>query len=176
MPKLTFGKITLIDASTGAINKEFIPVFMLICSPMVTLMRGFGIKMFSIRVDLYYLIPVILALFMNWRAKAKMTSLFMFLLLFVLDILVTLPYTHIDTHFNGDFIRLVLAYSAILVFWGIMAVSFWANDPYFASYYRTTNDSYLFLYRTAALFLCGIMVYHLILFSQIYLILIHMIR
>jgi hypothetical protein len=176
MPKLSFGKISLIDASTGAINKEFIPVFMLICSPMVSLMRGFGIKMFFLKVDLYYMLPVMLALFMNWRGKIKMTAIFMFLLLFVLDILVSLPYMHVEKYFNGDFVRLALSYFTILLYWGIMAASFWSNNPYFVSYYSTTNGSYLFLYRVIAVFLCGVMIFHLILFSQIYLILVHMIQ
>lgn len=149
------------------INKEFVPIFLILVTPMLAFMNGFGIKTASLGIDMYYVAALVFGIIMGRLEAVKIKSRYEFLLLIVLEIAVSLPYMKYDNYFNGNFTYLIITY-AIIVFFNIMvAYSFAINDPYFTGYFVSQKPSYVMIYRIVAFFFISVAVYQIYLFTRI---------
>ena len=151
----------------GHINKEFVPVFLILVTPMLAFMNGFGIKTASFGIDLYYVAALIFGVFMGRREGIKIRSGYEFFLLIVLEIAINIPYMKYDNYFNGNFTYLIISYGMIVFFNIIVAYSFMVNDPYFTGYYVSEKPAYIMIYRITAAFFVGVAVYQVVLFTKI---------
>lgn len=149
------------------INKEFIPIFLILVTPMLAFLNGFGIKTASIGIDLYYVAALLFGVFMGKLEGKKIRYKYEFFLLIILEIAISIPYMKYDNYFNGNFTYLIISYSIIVFFNIMIAFSFAVNDPYFTGYYVSGKPAYVVIYRIVSAFFLAIAVYHVYLFTKI---------
>jgi hypothetical protein len=152
---------------SNGINKEFIPIFLILATPVLAYMNGFGIKTASAGVDIYYIAAIVFGIAMSIRQKMKISYIYEFALLIILEIAVNIPYMKADNYFNGNFTYLAISYSLIILFFLMSGISFLINKPYFIDYYRTEQAGYLAIYRIISVFFFSVTVYHVYLFSKV---------
>jgi hypothetical protein len=168
MLKKTGINIRTANAVAGSINKEFIPVFLIIASPVLAFANGYGIKTLSVGIDLYYILPALFAVFMNIRAGTKMPNMILFVFLALLNAGMTIPCLQMQEFSRVNYEKLVISYGFIICFFILVSASFFGNDPYFASYYRTRTSAYRLVYIITGIFFTGVAVFHLVLFVKIF--------
>jgi hypothetical protein len=151
----------------GTINKEFVPVLLILATPMLAFMNGFGIKTASIGVDVFYAAALVFGVFMGRLESKKITNIYEFFLLLAVEVAVSLPYMKYDNYFNGNFTYLIISYSLIVLFYVLIAYSFFINDPYFTGYYCSDKETYITIFKIIALFFVGVTLYHIYLFTKI---------
>ena len=155
-----------------SINKEFVPVFFLLIVPIFSFFEGYGIKTLKICCkDLYYIIPVIFAFFVNVYERKKILNLYFFIIVLVLFIMKNIPFLFIDKYFNGNYLMLIISDCIILLYYFFISVSYWVNDPYFITFYKSNLKSYIIIYKIFSIYFAGIFIAHLILFIKIFYIL-----
>lgn len=150
-----------------SINKEFIPVFYIILSPMLSFMNGYGIRTYTFSVDVYFILPVLFGIYMCKSERIRIPCPGIPLFLFALNILMTTPFFDTKSIYSMDFTQLILSYSAVVVFFIMVSVSFFINNPYFVSFYRTDKETYRTIYRMIGVFFTCVAVYHVVLFYKI---------
>jgi hypothetical protein len=151
-----------------AINKEFIPLIFILASPVLSFMNGYGIKTLSIGIDLYYIAPLIFGLLIARREKIKIVNPDLLILLALLNILMTMPFFGVQEFIKKDLWRVFASYGIIILFFTFAAGSFFANDPYYAAYFRTKQDSYRIMYHITGVFFVGVALFHATLFYKVY--------
>jgi hypothetical protein len=155
-----------------SINKEFIPIFFILIIPVFSLFEGYGIRKIEFCCkDLFYLIPVIIGFLIHIYDRKKFLNLYFFITVFILWILKNMPILFVDRYFNGNYAMLIISDCIIVFFYFFISVSYWVNDPYFVSYYKSNLKSYIIIYKIFAVYFLGIAITHLILFIKIYYIL-----
>lgn len=165
-------KIRIVTDYGNSINKEFIPIFFIIAIPTLSFLEGFGIRTVHISYkNLFYFIPVLFGLFMNYKEKIKMSNIYFFMFLFVLSILKITPFFAIDKYFNGNFAMLLFSDVIIVLFYFILSISFYVNDPYYIGYYKSNLQSYKLFYKIISVFFLIIDIILIVLFIKIYFIL-----
>ncbi len=151
----------------SAINKEFIPILLLLATPALAYMNGFGVKTASIGVDIYYIAAIVFGVIMTLREKMIITYKYEFALLIMLEIVINIPYMNADNYFNGNYTYLIISYGLIILFFLATGVSFLINRPYFLDYYTTDNPQYLIMYRIVSWFFFAVILYHAYLFTKV---------
>ena len=151
----------------GHINKEFVPIFLILATPMLAFMNGFGIKTASVGIDIYYIAALIFGVVMGATEGKKIRNKYEFFLLIILEAAISIPYMKYENYFNGNFTYLIISYALIVFFNIIIAYSFMANDPYFTGYYNSDKPAYVVIYRIIGAFFIGIAVYQVYLFTKI---------
>ncbi|MCX7699047.1 MAG: hypothetical protein N2114_06240 [Candidatus Goldbacteria bacterium] len=153
------------------INKEFIPIFFILIVPPFSLLEGYGIKTINFCYkDIYYIIPVAIGFIVNILQKNSF-NFYLFTILLIIWILKNIPLLFIDRYFDGNFIMLLISDCIILFFYLLISISFWNNDPYFISFYKSYNQSYIIIFKIFGIYFFIIVILLLILFIKIFLIL-----
>jgi len=170
--KEKFSKIKIVGDYGKSINKEFIPIFFILIVPVFSYLEGYGIKTIKFCCkDLFYLLPVIFGFFMNIYERNKILNIQFFLILLIAWFLKNLPVLTIDRYFNGNYTMLIISDLIILCFYLLISISFWVNNPYFISYYKSNLKSYIIIYKIFAVYFFGIFITLIIYFIKIFYIL-----
>lgn len=165
-------KIRIVTDYGNSINKEFIPIFFILAIPTLSFFEGYGIKTIHSHYKyLFYFLPLLFGLFMNYKAKNKVLNIHFCIILFLFSILKIIPFFTIDKYFNGDFFMLILSDIIIIIFYFLLSISFYVNDPYFVGYYKSNLQSYKLLYKIISVFFLIIDMMLSILFIRVYFIL-----
>lgn len=155
------------ESFSKSINKEFIPVIYVIATPFLAFMNGYGIRTFETNLDFYYILPVLFALYTSITEKQKMHQVPLFIILASVNVIMSLPMLH-SVDFSRQYFQLLFfSYSLIILFFILLSASFFGNDPYFVTYYRTKNSSYKFIYILMGVFFAGVAVFHIVLFVKV---------
>jgi hypothetical protein len=154
------------DGKRG-INKEFIPILLLLATPALAYMNGFGIKTASVGVDIYYIAAMVFGVIMSVKENIPVSYRYECILLIMLEIVVNIPYMKSDNYFNGNYTYLFISYGLIIMFFLASGVSFFINRPYFIDYYKTDKSQYLVMYRIISVFFLGVIVFHAYLFTKV---------
>src|ERR1017187_9360375 len=88
---------------TDGINKEFIPIFLILVTPALAFMNGFGIKTVSLGVDAYYVAALLFGIVTGRLEHIKIRFKYEFILLIVLETAISIPYMKYDNYFNGNY-------------------------------------------------------------------------
>jgi hypothetical protein len=155
------------NVSKRGINKEFIPILLLLATPALAYMNGFGIKTASVGIDIYYIAAMIFGVIMSVKENIPISYRYECILLIMLEIVVNIPYMKYDNYFNGNYTYLFISYGLIIMFFLASGVSFFINRPYFIDYYKTDKSQYLVMYRIIAVFFLGVIVFHVYLFTKV---------
>ena len=149
------------------INKEFVPIFLIIVTPMLAFLNGFGIKTASVGVDIFYVAALVFGVLMGRLERRKIVYKYEFFLLIILEIVVSVPYMKYDNYFNGNYVYLIISYALIVFFNIIIAYSFMINDPYFTGYYVSDKPAYIVIYRIVSGFFIVVALYQAYLFTRV---------
>jgi hypothetical protein len=155
----------------GSLNKEFIPLLLVVVTPFLAFMQGYGVNKLATAVDYYLIVPCAFALLMNILEKRKIRNIYFFILLLTLDFAISTPYINSEKFIGNNMTYLVISYELIIFYFYMVSLSFFRNDPYFAEYYTTQSKAYLLIYRITGVFFAGTAIYHIVLFTRIILIL-----
>ncbi|MBP7792353.1 MAG: hypothetical protein KA120_04760 [Candidatus Goldbacteria bacterium] len=159
--------------SKNLINKEFIPIFYILIIPVFSYLEGYGVisPMPTYYKDVCYFITIFFGLFMNFVERKKIMNLYFFIPLLILLIIRISPLMSIDRYFNGNFLMLLISDATIICFYFLVAISFWTNDPYFVTFYKSNLSPYRIIYKIIGLYFAGICIVLIALFVKIFLIL-----
>gem|GEM_PF-1533438 len=159
----------------GSMSREFIPVLLLIITPFIEFMKGYGVIKGAGGLDWFFILPAVFGLIMMAVKRRKIRNIFIFMLLAVLNFALSMPYMHSEFLIkDGDPTYLIISYEFIVFQYFLFAMSFFRNDPYYVDYFTTESMEYRVIYYIAGVFFTIIALYHLFLFYRIYTILQYM--
>ncbi len=159
------------DELTIRLNRELLPLVFILITPLMAFVMGPGLRSNFAGVNIYFFVPVIIALFRNDAKNIKIKERAKFGTLFSINIIISVIFfwSQIKGVCGG---AAWVFFSAFLVvgYLALTAVSFWTDNPYFVEYFRTQSRGYRALYRALAVFFIFLILLHIPMFMQVVLI------
>ncbi len=156
------------DELTIHLNREIIPLIFILITPLMAFVMGPGLRSNFAGVNIYFFVPVIIALFRNDAKKIRIKEKVRFGILFTVNIIISVVFfwSRLKGVSEGA-VWVFFSASLVVVYLALTAVSFWTDNPYFVEYFRTQSRGYRAIYRALAVFFIFLILLHIPMFMQV---------